>query len=59
MAAVEHVSVAVQDDFLARQTRAKPIPRLPSSSGMVSTATRARSTLSLPTMISPAACHEL
>jgi hypothetical protein len=26
--AVEHVSVAVQDDFVARQTRAKPIPAL-------------------------------
>jgi hypothetical protein len=25
---VEHVSVAVQDDFVARQTRAKPIPAL-------------------------------
>jgi hypothetical protein len=28
VAAVEHVSVAVQDDFVARQTRAKPIPAL-------------------------------
>lgn len=28
MAAVEHVSVAVQDDFVERQTRAKPIPAL-------------------------------
>jgi hypothetical protein len=28
MAGVEHVSVAVQDDFVARQTRAKPIPAL-------------------------------
>lgn len=28
MAAVEHVSVAVQDDFVARQTRAKPVPAL-------------------------------
>jgi Histidine kinase-, DNA gyrase B-, and HSP90-like ATPase len=26
--AEEHISVAVQDDFLARQTRAKPIPAL-------------------------------
>lgn len=28
MASDEHVSVAVQDDFVARQTRAKPIPAL-------------------------------
>jgi hypothetical protein len=28
VAAVEHVSVAVQDDFVERQTRAKPIPAL-------------------------------
>lgn len=28
MTALEHVSVAVQDDFVARQTRAKPIPAL-------------------------------
>jgi Histidine kinase-, DNA gyrase B-, and HSP90-like ATPase len=28
MAEFEHVSVAVQDDFVARQTRAKPIPAL-------------------------------
>lgn len=28
MASIEHVSVAVQDDFIARQTRAKPIPAL-------------------------------
>ena len=28
MAEIEHVSVAVQDDFVARQTRAKPIPAL-------------------------------
>lgn len=28
MASIEHVSVAVQDDFVARQTRAKPIPAL-------------------------------
>jgi hypothetical protein len=28
MSEVEHVSVAVQDDFVARQTRAKPIPAL-------------------------------
>jgi hypothetical protein len=28
MAGIEHVSVAVQDDFVARQTRAKPIPAL-------------------------------
>ncbi len=28
MSEVEHVSIAVQDDFLARQTRAKPAPAL-------------------------------
>ena len=28
MAGVEHVSVAVQDDFVARRTRAKPISAL-------------------------------
>ncbi len=28
MAEVEHISIIVQDDFLARQTRAKPIPAL-------------------------------
>lgn len=28
MASTEHVSVAVQEDFVARQTRAKPIPAL-------------------------------
>ena len=28
MASIEHVSVVVQDDFVARQTRAKPIPAL-------------------------------
>lgn len=26
--AIEHVSVAVREDFVARQTRAKPIPAL-------------------------------
>jgi hypothetical protein len=28
VAAVEHVSIAVQDDFVARQTRARPVPAL-------------------------------
>ena len=28
MGVVEHVSVAVQDDFVARQTRAKPLAAL-------------------------------
>lgn len=28
MNSIEHISVAVQDDFVARQTRAKPIPAL-------------------------------
>jgi len=58
MAGEEHVSVAVRDDFVARQTKAKPVPALAELCGTALTEMPLRYRSSSRTTILQAGCRK-